>query len=211
LLILLLLLLFLLLLSLSGCSFLDLLRQSERGFLAWSGALVNTRAGTGLLRRTDGCDFLVLGRLGSMVGRKAFSTLHAEIAFLRSQCMKLTKPVFAGGLLEKAVSLSTVKLFLFLLQPGTVLQHRGYLLGMKEIVRLPSRKRRRAAEGERIRSTHVQAIKERRKLMWAIDQIGSDHLRPLPQWCCCIEEAGHRLGWLLLHWTLNRRWLKSNG
>lgn len=116
LLLLLLLLLLFLLLSLSGCSFLDLLRQSERGFLAWCGALVNnTRAGTGLLRRTDGCHFLLLGRFGSMMGRMTLSILHAEIAFLRSQCMKLTQPVFAGLLLENAFSLSTVKLFLFLL------------------------------------------------------------------------------------------------
>lgn len=91
------------------------------------------------------------------------------------------------------------------------MQHRGYLLGMKEIVRLPSRKRGRAAKCERIRTTDVQAIKERRKLMRAIDQIGSDHLRALPQGCCCIEETSHRLRRLLLHWPLNRRWLESNG
>ena len=90
--------------------------------------------------------------------REAFGSSHTKFNFLSSQGMELTKSLFAGLLIEQAIAVRTVKLFLFLLQMVPILEHVRDLLAVEQAIGLAGSEGRGASKSKRVRSVHIQPV-----------------------------------------------------
>ena len=123
-----------LLLALSRSSLVNLLRKSER---LRTGNRVGQLLSCLLHLGRNLC--FELPRCGARVGRQAFSSAHAHLAFLGPQGMELAKTLLTSVLIEWIIFMSLVKVFLLLLELSTILKHLSNLLGLQEVIGLAAR------------------------------------------------------------------------
>jgi hypothetical protein len=104
------------------------------------------------------------------MGREPFRGAD-HITFLGPQGVELTQSLLTSLLSKEIIRVRLVKLLLFFLQLGPILEHRGHLLSVHKVIGLAARERS-ATESKWILSANIQTINESSELILATN-IGS--------------------------------------